>query len=264
MSGKQKLAAIWGWLRGTRARVLLYHSISDAPAAPLAVSVDQFHRQMLWLAQNGFRVISSSDLEVAIRQGLNLHRTVVLTFDDGVSDFFQTAAPILRRLGFTATVFVPTGKIGQTIHWSGQSVPVPLMSADQLAQIVEMGFEVGSHTVNHVSLPSADENALEYELEASLRKVQRITGGERVAFAYPFGHAGHRERIAVMRAGYSTAYLGGGLWGNGADSDLFALTREPIVDKTLLPEFIAVVRGRYDLVRLGADIRQRGFVPGAY
>ena len=37
---------------------------------------------------------------------------VGLTFDDGYADFAEYALPVLRRHGFTATVFVIAGRLG--------------------------------------------------------------------------------------------------------------------------------------------------------
>jgi peptidoglycan/xylan/chitin deacetylase (PgdA/CDA1 family) len=245
----QKLTTMWGWWRGTRARTLLYHSIADDPSDPLAVPPDLFTQQVEWLVKNDFRVISTEELRKAIGQGLDLRKTVVLTFDDALCDFFHTALPVLRRFGLPATVFVPTGKIGQVSDWSSTHPRRPLMSAEQLAAAVEMGFALGSHTVTHASLPALTEKDLLYELQESLAYLQRLTGRDSIPFAYPYGRAGERERTAVKAAGYTSAYIAGGLWGNGKASDLFCLTREVIRGNTSLASFISLVNGRADLRR---------------
>ena len=37
---------------------------------------------------------------------------VLITFDDAFEDFAEVAAPILKRHGFSALVFVPTRRLG--------------------------------------------------------------------------------------------------------------------------------------------------------
>lgn len=79
----------------------------------LVVSAATFRRHCETLRKS-FDVIS---LETA-RQFLNGERKserplAVLTFDDGYLDFYEEAFPILREFDLTATVFLPTGYIGQ-------------------------------------------------------------------------------------------------------------------------------------------------------
>nr|MBC7245831.1 polysaccharide deacetylase family protein [Chloroflexota bacterium] len=253
----RKLAIIWGWWRGRRARTLLYHSIADEPSDPLAVPPSLFVQQIEWLARNRFRVISTDKLRMAISQGLDLPQTIVLTFDDALHDFFDTALPVLHRYGFSATVFVPTGKVGQVSDWSKTHPLRPLMGKEQLTQLVEMGFELGSHTVTHAALPALTEQALMYELKESLAYLQRLTGRNSIPFAYPYGRAGKREQAAVREAGYTSAYLAGVLWGNGKGSDLFCLTRDVMRGDTSLARFISLVNGYLDLWRALSDFIRR-------
>lgn len=258
MSGiAQKLTLVWNGWRGRRARTLLYHCIVDDPSDPLAVSPSVFAQQMEWLARHGFKVISTAELRIAIIRGLDLARTVVLTFDDATSDFFDTALPVLRRYDFCATIFVPTGKVGQVSDWSQVRPPRPLMSQEQLAQLEGLGFELGSHTVTHASLPTLGDEALVHELKESFAYLQRLTGKDSIPFAYPYGRAGKREQAAVKAAGYTSAYLAGGLWGNGKGSDLFCLTRDVMRGNTSLAQFVSLVNGRADgWVALG-DLARR-------
>ncbi|MBC7262109.1 MAG: polysaccharide deacetylase family protein, partial [Chloroflexi bacterium] len=115
----------------------------------------------------------------------------------------------------------------------------------------------GSHTVTHPSLPALDEEALMYELKESLAYLQSLTGQDSIPFAYPYGRAGKREQAAVKEVGYTSAYLAGGLWGNGKGSDLFCLTRDVIRGDTPLAEFISTVNGRADLRTALSDLARR-------
>ena len=48
-------------------------------------------------------------------------RTVALTFDDAFLSVYDIAFPILSRLGFRATLFVPTRRIGGDGPWRGRA-----------------------------------------------------------------------------------------------------------------------------------------------
>ncbi len=190
MITSSKLHEIWSALRGEQARVLLYHSISNSPSDPLSVSLDVLCLQMEWLRENGIRVISSQALVSAIQGGQVLSRPVVLTFDDALTDFYIAAVPILSDFHYPATVFVPTGRVGQISDWGTKSPTRPVMTELQLKEVAALGFEVGSHTGNHASLLDIDHSTLKSELVESLLYLRGIIGINSISLAYPFGRGG--------------------------------------------------------------------------
>lgn len=216
-----------------------------------------FRRQVAWLASSGLRILSHTELERAIRARLPVKRSVVLTFDDGYADFLHTAVPILMQYSLTATAFVPTGLIGQSSHRHGMSAIKHYMTGQQLRAVFDVGFAIGSHTVNHIDISVTPEARVKRELTESLAFVRDITGRQEVAFAFPYGRTGPLGRELVMQVGYASAYLAGGLWGSGCNSDLFALPRSLVMQSTTQVEFVALVTGRSDVSRLAAAIRRR-------
>jgi peptidoglycan/xylan/chitin deacetylase (PgdA/CDA1 family) len=245
-----KLREIRGAQSGKRARVLLYHSISDTPQDPFSVSPAMFRSQMSWLQENNFRVISTRELVTSIQQNLNLPRTVALTFDDALVDFFDLAIPILNEFHYPAAVFVPTGLAGQDGNWSSSSMQHKVMAEGQLLQAAQMGFELGSHTAHHVSLPEQDPPSLHAELQESMAYLVRLTGKDRLPLAYPYGRGGLREQAAARLVGYTCAFLAGGLWGAGKGSNLFALPREMVQQENSLQDFSRIVSGQMDFQRV--------------
>src|ERR671914_787904 len=67
-------------------------------------------------------------------------KLVVLTFDDAVKSHRTFVAPLLKDLGFGATFFV-------THSWMNDSEY--FMSWRDIAEIHEMGFEIGNHSWTH-------------------------------------------------------------------------------------------------------------------
>jgi peptidoglycan/xylan/chitin deacetylase (PgdA/CDA1 family) len=108
--------------------VVTYHSISEA-AGPTSIPPDVFAAQMQVLADLGRRSLRLSEF-IDWHQGTNggADDDVLITFDDAFEDFAQVAAPILKRHGFSALVFVPTQRLGHPEGWQGANDPArPLM-----------------------------------------------------------------------------------------------------------------------------------------
>lgn len=100
-----------------KAAILAYHRIADDGETGIpALPVQMFYRQVLWLKRN-CDVVSLQQLVEDLTAGRELSGKVVLTFDDGYSDFFTVAFPILHALGLPATVFVVTDFLDGRVPW---------------------------------------------------------------------------------------------------------------------------------------------------
>ena len=91
--------------------ILTLHRVNDEadpfmPSLPTAV----FAARMAHIARH-YQVLTVEDLVERLAQGQVPRNALVLTFDDGYRDNFTHAAPILRRLGLPATIFLVTGHI---------------------------------------------------------------------------------------------------------------------------------------------------------
>jgi peptidoglycan/xylan/chitin deacetylase (PgdA/CDA1 family) len=178
---------------------LMYHSVGDTEPDPhnVVVTPTTLERQLSGLRRRGLRGVSIAELlKAPLRRGL-----VGLTFDDGYADFATTAVPILRRHGFTATVYVLAGRLGGSNDWD-TGPRRPLLSAAQVREVAEAGMEVGSHGLRHVRLPALDAAGLAAEVSGSRRELGELLGTEVTGFAYPYDLLGAREVAAVREAGY--------------------------------------------------------------
>ena len=97
------------------AAVLAYHRVIDLPSDPqlIAVSVENFEQQ-LQVLKNNYQILSLKELGESIEKGKISNRSVVCTFDDGYSDNFMYAQPLLEKYQIPATFFVPTAFINQS------------------------------------------------------------------------------------------------------------------------------------------------------
>jgi peptidoglycan/xylan/chitin deacetylase (PgdA/CDA1 family) len=185
-----------------RLPILMYHYIRDMRdlrdrlGFALSVTPANFAAQMDWLAQNGYHTVTTLDLVafLAGQRGLPA-KPIVITFDDGYEDFYTAAIPVLRRHDFTAVAYVVSGFIGRPGY----------LSAAEILAAQGAGFEIGSHTVNHVDLTKQSAEALRYQLTASKEALEKLLGRPVTSFCYPYGRVGPREAAAVADAGYQDA-----------------------------------------------------------
>lgn len=200
-------------LRGRRPDllVLCYHAVSERWPAMLSVTPGQFESQLEWIVRRGYRGATFTD---AIGSGSPTAKTVVVTFDDAFRSVIELAFPILRRLGLPGTVFAPTTYIdaGKPLAWPGtedwldgpHEPELAPMSWSELGDLVEAGWEVGSHTRTHPRLTELDDDALERELRGSREACGRAIGIECRSVSYPYGDHNERVVAAAGRAGYVT------------------------------------------------------------
>jgi peptidoglycan/xylan/chitin deacetylase (PgdA/CDA1 family) len=95
-----------------RLPILTFHRVNDdhdpfLPSLPTAV----FAGRMAHIARH-YEVLPVEELALRLRQGRAPRNALALTFDDGYRDNLTHVAPILKRLGLPATIFLVTGYIG--------------------------------------------------------------------------------------------------------------------------------------------------------
>jgi len=101
---------------------LLYHRVhangrSDAEWGNgiLSVSLDDFDRQIGWLARNR-RCLALDEALALLRDARLPAGSAVVTFDDGYRDNLELALPVLEKHGVPATIFVATGLIEAAVE----------------------------------------------------------------------------------------------------------------------------------------------------
>ena len=122
--------------------ILMYHSVTPHEEDPYRVTVSpaRFEQQMRWLHGRGFRGASVREVLDARASGRG-QGLVGLTFDDGYADFAEYALPVLKRYGFSATLYVIAGRMGTDNVWDPQGPRKPLLTAEQVRQVADAGIE---------------------------------------------------------------------------------------------------------------------------
>ena len=189
-----------------RPLVLMYHGVGDrSPKSDpyhLFVAQDRIRRQLTTLLDHGWTPLPLD----AYLSGDTPPRSVLLTFDDGYRGMVDEGLPLLRELGVPATVFVLTGLIGDRSRWMPKMPAEPLVSAEDIQEMVRSGLDVECHGWDHSSLVAADEETLQRNVTEAARVLGGLTGRRPRAFAYPYGEHDEKARQVVAKAGFAVAF----------------------------------------------------------
>lgn len=172
--------------------ILMYHHVGYLPANPdktrkdLTVSPEEFESQVSWLAKSGYTAVSLNDLYQYSQKNKPdwPKKPVIFTFDDGYSDVFENAVPILNKYKFTGTFGIITGFVGQT---QGDNI---YASWTQIADSKASGMELVCHTQNHFdgSNPKFNDSYIFDNLSGCQQDLQTHIGASEPYLIYPYGH----------------------------------------------------------------------------
>ena len=190
--------------------IFYYHSIGNI--GPETLSVDKFKTHLSLIDAMGFTTITFAELITSTLR--SDQKYVVLTFDDGLLDNYEIAAPLLADYGYKATFFVIPGfdKITRwvnpdTCQWSdtkqdGFSIPFPNMQPNHRLELQRLGMEIGSHSMSHPKLNKIAVKDLNDEIVSSKSMLEDQLGSEVKSFCYPKGRYNQTILETVRIAGY--------------------------------------------------------------
>jgi peptidoglycan/xylan/chitin deacetylase (PgdA/CDA1 family) len=212
--------------------ILTYHRFADNCSSPMCMPKNAFERQMRYLKENGYHVITAEELLAFLeyRQGLP-QKSVLITMDDGYRSVYDIAYPILKEYEFTATLFIYTSFVGASkmaITWK------------QLKEMQSQGFTIGSHTIYHSDLtkPKDGETEPEFmtrmkeELYGSKNIIDKKLEQDTYIIAYPFGYYDQISLQMARRAGYKMA-MSVKRGGNPFFANPMALRRDQILERDI-------------------------------
>jgi len=202
---------------GPKVLVLNYHQVANT-FNPLAILPNDFSTQMAYLINNGYIPITPDELDAGLSGELTLpDKPVLITFDDGYIDNYTNAFPILKAYGIRATIFVVPAFVGKKNY----------LTWEQLAEMVQNGISIQSHTLNHTKLEELPDDEIRSELLNSKIVLEENLGITVNYLAYPTGTYNLHIAGIAKDVGYKGAYT---IKYGGVDlgSNMYALERVPI------------------------------------
>ena len=191
-----------------RRGILTYHDISTSKT-PITVAPDTFRAHMAYLRSNGIRGVSVNEFLTATASGnTDASRNLIgISFDDGFASVHDNALPVLRELGFTATVYVLAHKLGGRSDWRRlATIPeLPLMGTDLLRACLNAGWEIGSHGLDHHPLTEATHDDVTRQMRVSREELESLFTCPVCSFCYPYGTFERVHCVAARDAGYRSA-----------------------------------------------------------
>lgn len=173
---------------------LLYHSVLDGTDSGENYDVDAktFGRHLRLVADLGMDALSAYDLGDSAVPGIERARKVMLTFDDGKLDNYETVFPMLLRSGMKGTFFVNPARVGSEgfVDWS------------QLSEMARHGMSVQSHGMTHRYLHLLPPDELDAELRISREEIRQRTGRDADYLSLPGGFFSRRVVEAAFFQGY--------------------------------------------------------------
>ena len=179
---------LWYWPKAQQDTFL----VDDTFPASLAA-------QLNWLAAHDYTTILPRDLADHWDTGKVLPaHPIILTFDDGFSDWRTTVLPLLEQHHFVAEFYVVVQNVGRSISWA------------DVKALAAAGNGIGAHDVHHVQLAgggvtAASAATMRAEVEGARRDIAANTGVTPDSLAYVGGGYDATLMAIVKAAGYRTA-----------------------------------------------------------
>ncbi len=189
------------------APILAYHSIDESRSF-VSIAPAQFEEQMHYLWSRGFKSISlRENIQYRMLEKPIPSRRFVLTFDDGYKNNYDIAFPILKKFGFTATIFVVTGLIGKVSSWVEHEnmLILPLLSWDEIIEMKKYGIDIQPHTQSHPDLTTLDIKKIKEEIINSKGEIEKRLGDMVDLFCYPYGRFDNRVVEVLQQSGFKGA-----------------------------------------------------------
>jgi len=245
--------------------VLAYHQVGAPGAGSVNLPASLFDEQMSFLADQGprRRVVDLTHAIDAILANDTADPSsptppgatddlVVITFDDGTADFVEVAVPILEKYQLPATLYLATDFVERGISfWDDGTV----LSWGALRDVLGSGrIGIGSHTHTHALLDRIEPIAAASDLDRSIDLIGERLGIRAEHFAYPKALPASPAIDPLVRERFRSAAVAGGRPNPFGDTDVWRLSRTPIVVADGTSWFERKVRGG---LRLEGALRER-------
>lgn len=211
------------------ASVLIYHKFDRPDSPSTSVSSTLFKEHLVFLKNNGYRVVSLEELLSMINSKTGIPpKTVAITIDDGYKSTYNVAYPILKEFGYPFTVF---------LYMEGVARYPDFLTKAQLDDMKKDPLVTfGNHSYSHhrFARESGEEigkdhlKAFTEDLSKAENRFSKLIGHKPYIYSYPYGE----YNTLMMKHLKDNHYIGAFTQDAGnvsVSADPFMIPRIPIV-----------------------------------
>ncbi|MEN6327633.1 MAG: polysaccharide deacetylase family protein [Syntrophomonas sp.] len=192
--------------------ILMYHNVSPDPSTGSIghrMEPETFERQMRYLKEHGYHTVDLGAVLDFYQKGAALpEKPIVITLDDGYQGNYYYAFPVLKKYGFTATVFVVSNIVGGLNDFdikAGLKPPSRMLSWEQIKEMDAAGITIGCHTLDHAHLSKVSSSEARRQIVECKKVLEQILGREIQFFCYPYGEYNAYTLQVLRECGFRAA-----------------------------------------------------------
>lgn len=160
---------------------VMFHDV-DCSYTGVDYAIEGFEHLIKKVSDAGYKLCSARDYFAS----KDRKKLIICTFDDGYENVYINALPVMKKYGFTATVFVCPDLIGKNNSWNHRDdVNRKHLTHEMICRLVQEEWEIGSHGLSHINMLKLSEHELEDCLGKSKRMLSKYDEIE--TFCYPYG-----------------------------------------------------------------------------
>ena len=181
--------------------VLVYHKVDyKVEWGFTRIHPNAFRRQIKYLHEHNYKFVTVSELINASRSD----KVVAISFDDAYQSAYTHAYPILKEINTPATIYVITDYVGKDNRWDLNvgNILFQHISWEELQELADNGWEIGSHTLSHRDLRKLEINDIKREFVESKELLESKLDIVVKSISFPFGKFGRRELETAKAIGY--------------------------------------------------------------
>lgn len=170
---------------------LMYHSVTTDSSRwnDYTISPEQLDADIQYFKSCGYIPMTATELATANMADIDNRKILLLTFDDGYSNFYTEVFPILKKNDAKATMFL----IGSYIDRYGY------LTADETYEMANSGLvEIGNHTNGIHSMPKEQLKAIYNntnaygdilgDIKSNGEILKEVTGKDVTSISWPYGY----------------------------------------------------------------------------
>lgn len=178
------------------ASAFVYHRFGDNRYPSTNIDLDKFEAQLKFLRDNGYHVVTLSRALNELKDQKPDTKVAVITIDDAYKSFYSNGWPLLKKYGFSATIYVNTETVGAS----------DFMNWREINEVSQGGIEIGNHSHAHpYFLDSFKGQYFQEDLILSHESFVKGMGQVPRTYAYPYGEWNMDMVNLLDSLGYSSA-----------------------------------------------------------